>query len=69
MMRNTRRFCKHTYILQQLEAISRKLTSPAGQFLTEEETAVMTQLRHKASASSHLHSLEQFFANSLIIRP
>jgi hypothetical protein len=69
MMRNTRRFCKHTYILQQLESISRKLASPAGQFLTEEETMVLTQLRHKAAVSSHLHSLEQFFANSLIIRP
>jgi hypothetical protein len=69
MMRNTRRFCKHTYILQQLESISRKLASPAGQFLTEEERLIMTQLRHKTSASFHLHSLEQFFANSLVIRP
>jgi len=66
-MRNIRHFGK-TYTLQQLETISRKLTSPAGQVFTEEEMMVMTQLRRKVSASPHLHLLEQFFANSVVIR-
>lgn len=53
--------------LKNLESISKKLNSPTGQALTEEEAHVMEQLRQRLSDSPHLHSLEQFFANSVIV--
>lgn len=54
--------------LQYLESISRKLVSPFGPSLTDEESLVLNQLRQKKSNTPHLRSLAQFFANSLVVR-
>ena len=52
--------------LKNLETISKKLTSPTSASFTEEEVVVMSQIRHKECTLPRLHSLEQFFANSVL---
>jgi hypothetical protein len=52
--------------LKNLETISKKLASPTSTSFTEEEVVVMSQIRHKECTSPRLHSLEQFFANSVL---
>lgn len=53
-------------ILQQLESISKKLSSPTGLALNEEEGQMMQKLRQKPGTSLHLHAVEQFFANNTV---
>ena len=56
------------YSLQHLEDISRKLVSPFGAALTREEIVMLNQLRHKEGNMPNLRSLDQFFANNLVVR-
>ncbi len=58
----------HQYSLQRLEDISRKLVSPFGSALTCEETLMLNQIRNKESDMPHLRSIDQFFANNLVVR-
>jgi len=54
--------------LHYLESISRKLASPFGPSLTDEESLVLNQLRQRESGTPHLRSLTQFFANNFVVR-
>lgn len=56
----------NTDILDNIESISRKLTAPAGIALTDQEVQVMEQIRQKHNTLPQLHTLEQFFANSVV---
>ncbi len=56
------------HMLQHLENISRKLVSPFGPTLTCEETVMLRQFRNEENNMPHLRSLDQFFANSLVVR-
>lgn len=58
----------HSALLQHLEDISRKLASPFGSALTREEISMLNQLRNTECNITHLRSLDQFFANNLVVR-
>jgi hypothetical protein len=68
MMTTRKQSLQNQYSLQYLENISRKLASPFGSTLTDEEALLLKQLRHKENDTTHLRSLDQFFANSRVIR-
>lgn len=68
MMTTHKHSLQSQYNLRHLENISRKLASPFGPTLTDEEALLLKQLRHKENGTVHLRALDQFFANSLVVR-
>lgn len=52
--------------LHDIETLSRKLASPSGAALTQEEAIILARLRQQALPITTLRLLEQFFANNRI---